>query len=181
MALSHSPPSYCHAPQPFLTLLTIKPSQKSTYNHGNQNVLMPFPPTQTNGEWNADLSGDIPLAKAFCGRTLIFFCVTQHWLKFKDTSDWPLRGKFMAISSLANSKGHSDAPDSCWTTIWLRLYNQQVVLFDSNPESVSAMYLFSSCLRKDAVLYHYSVYKPIQGRLIALHSMWKMCIWLGKS
>lgn len=91
-------------PLPFFfflaTLLTIKPSQKSAYNHGNQNGLIPFTATHTHKwERNADRRRDIPWKRLLwtrVERALIFFCATQRWLNFKDTSSWPLWGKVHA-------------------------------------------------------------------------------------
>ena len=52
----------------FDTLLTIKPSQKRTDNHGNQNGLIPFTPTHPHThthteEWSADRTVGIFLGK----------------------------------------------------------------------------------------------------------------------
>lgn len=111
------------------TLLTIKPSRKSAYNHGNQKRPDPFhahPHTLNRREMQ--MAAGIFLGKGFCEHVWreginILLCRTALIKLQRHFPAGPCEGKFRPISTVANWKGHPDTPGSWRTTIWLKLYN----------------------------------------------------------
>lgn len=114
---------------PFLTRSwQSSQAKRARITMATKTVLIPFTPTHTHKreERNADRCRDIPwkrLLWAWMERALIFFCITQWWLNFKDTWSWPpsresscpflLRPTRKAIQTQQIVGGK---------TIWLKLY-----------------------------------------------------------